>query len=272
MVELTESVANPGSALGEAIGVLMENALNRTLKPIAETKDCIFIDAGPLNIRTNLETKLLLKDSNDIEYNIDAVIANKKFQPLVLIESKYIRYKKHNRDKGSWVCTAHQSLRNRFSSIRSSVAVIAGNWSNTSKAMMKSFDITLFEIPFSSLAEILSEYGIDFYWKEKERDKAFKAWNTFISLSDKQRQEIGDKLISIIEKDIDTTISKVLDNTIPRSIKDVEIQVTSNLGEMKIYNFKGIIEALKFLKDLENNQDKILDTDNSPTLFENIGN
>ena len=40
------------------------------------------------------------------------------------------------------------------------------------------------------------------------------------------------------------------------------------MGEVKIYNFSSIIEALKFLKGLENNEEKMLNTDNAPTLFE----
>jgi hypothetical protein len=197
-----KKVSNPGSALGEAIGVLIEDAINAILKPIAESNDCVYITAGPQNKKTLVETKLLLRDSNGIEYNIDSVIANKHLQPLVLIESKYIRYKKHNRDKGSWVCTAHQSLRKRFSSIRSSIAILAGSWSKTSKAMMKSFDITLFEISFDSICEILKKFDIDFCWNEKDRKKAYKAWNKFISLSSKQRDQIGKLLLETIKNDL----------------------------------------------------------------------
>src|SRR5438874_7571969 len=152
--EQPKQVSNPGSALGEAIGALIELALNRTLKPIAEANGRLYITAGPRNLKTGRDTKLLLKDSNGVEYQIDAIITNNRIQPLVLIESKYIRYTKHNRDKGSWVCTAHSSLRKRFPSVRSSIAVLAGSWSTTSKAMLRSADINLFEIPFDSICDM----------------------------------------------------------------------------------------------------------------------
>ncbi len=264
--EAPKLVTNPGSALGEAIGALIELALNRSLKPVAEANNCLYITAGPRNLKTGRNTKLLLKDANGIEYQIDAVIANNSVQPLVLIESKYIRYKKHNRDKGSWVCTAHSSLRKRFSSVRSSIAVLAGSWSKTSKAMLRSADITLFEIPFDTICEMLTDYGIDFSWHEKDREKAFRAWNSFISLSDEQKLEIGDRLISVIETDLDQTISKILDNTTTRSIQEVEIQITTNLGEVKIFSFANIEDALKFLDELS--QDELLSAEDSPSLFE----
>ena len=168
-------VANPGSTLGEAVGALVEREVNRLLRPMAEGHDCVYLSAGKPNPRTGRVTKLLLHDEAGNAYNIDAVIANQRLQPLVLIESKYIRYKKHNRDKGSWICTAHYSLRRTFPTVRKSIAVLAGSWSASSKAMMESFDVSLFEVGFSHVVQTLGEYGVDFGWEEKERDKALLA-------------------------------------------------------------------------------------------------
>jgi len=116
-------IQNPGSALGEAIGAQMEMALNVFLKSLVEPLGCHFISKGlEKNEKTtrsltssasNLPArKLLLYDKFGTAYNIDSVITNDSLQPLILIESKYIRYKKHNRDKGSWVCTAHPAFGN----------------------------------------------------------------------------------------------------------------------------------------------------------------
>lgn len=107
-------------------------------------------------------------DNADIAYNIDATITNKELQPIILLEYKYLRYTKHNRDKGSWVCTAHDGVRRRYRSVRSSIAILAGRWSGTSIAMMKSHDITIFLIPFEILAATLSKYNIEFNWEESE--------------------------------------------------------------------------------------------------------
>ncbi|HEX8565948.1 MAG TPA: hypothetical protein VF648_09790, partial [Pyrinomonadaceae bacterium] len=155
-----KKVANPGSKLGEAIGALIEREVNRVLRPIAEENDCVYVDAGRPNPKTGKPKQLILKDAAGNEYRIDSVIANKRMQPLVLIESKYIRYTKHNRDKGSWICTAHYSLRRTFPSVRKSIAVIAGSWSGSSKAMMESFDVSLFEVPFGKIVETLARYKV----------------------------------------------------------------------------------------------------------------
>ena len=262
-----KEVANPGSTLGEAIGVVMESALNRLLQPLVESQDCVFITAGPKNVKTGKVTKLLLKDENGVEYNIDSVIANRKLQPLILIESKYIRYKKHNRDKGSWVCTAQQALRRRFSSIRSSITILAGSWSKTSKAMMRSYDITLFEIPFDELCRILGDFDIPFDWTEKDRETAYQAWNCYYELTHKEQNAIGDRIIGLVSHELRQVITNILDETVPRVITEVEIQVLTNLGEAKIFTFEDVESALRFLQDIDN--EELLSTEDAPTLFDN---
>ena len=148
------NIQNPGSALGEAIGAEMEKALNSFLTKLVEKQGCHFLSKSPVQNKDGSQKKLLMYDKFGTAYNIDAVIANESMQPIILVESKYIRYKKHNRDKGSWVCTAHPAIRRRYASIRSSIAVLAGNWSSSSLTMMKSYDINIFLIPFRRICEI----------------------------------------------------------------------------------------------------------------------
>jgi hypothetical protein len=109
-----ETIANPGSTLGEAIGALIEREVNRLLEPIAQENDCIYVKAGKPNPHSGKATQLRISDEAGNEYRVDSIIANAHMQPLVLIESKYIRYTKHNRDKGSWICNAHYSLRRTY--------------------------------------------------------------------------------------------------------------------------------------------------------------
>ena len=51
-----QNVANPGSTLGEAVGALVEQELNRLLRPIAEDNGCVFVSAGRPNPKTDRET------------------------------------------------------------------------------------------------------------------------------------------------------------------------------------------------------------------------
>ena len=192
-------VANPGSTLGEAIGTLVELEANRLLRPIAEEMGYVYVTAGPMNIRTGRPTKLLLKDSAGNEFQIDSVIANARMQPLVLIESKYTGHGEHNGDAVNPIYTAHYSLRQTFPTIRRSIIIVAGNWSGISKALLESFDVSLFEVSCQKIADTLAVYGVDSNREEKECERAMLAWEQWSQLNESQYLEIAHKLLADIE-------------------------------------------------------------------------
>lgn len=241
-------VANPGSALGEAIGSSMEDALEALLNDVADKYGYHYLTSGVRKTKSGKKPKkLLMSDNFGNEYDIDGVLANQSMQPLIIFESKYIRYKNHNRDKGSWICNAHSAVRKRYHSIRSSIAILAGNWSGSSQAMMRSSDINLFLIPFDYICEVLSEFGIDFNWEEKDRDKAIRAWENFNKLNSEQKESIGIKMIDSIKDNLGTLIENILDDTVEREVNKVLVELISNLGEVKVYEFESINDALDFL-------------------------
>ena len=117
-------VSNPSSALGEAVGKVFESAVIECLREEVEARGYAIRPARLTNGTGNT-------------YQIDAVIFDHDENPVVIIEPKYIRYTKHNRDKGSWLCTAHYNLRKTFPTIRKSIAVLGGRWSNPSQRLME---------------------------------------------------------------------------------------------------------------------------------------
>ena len=302
--KIVASVANPGSALGEAIGSSMEYALKRLLNEIADQYGCHYLTSGVRKTKSGKkQKKLLMSDKSGNEYDIDGVLANQSMKPLIIFESKYIRYKKHNRDKGSWICHAHSAIRRRYHSIRvsnkihwvyhppshscesrnpfllgplrSSIAILAGNWSGPSQAMMRSNNINLFLIPFNHICEVLSGLGIDFDWEEKDRDKAIRAWGNFNKLNSEQKKSIGIKMIDPIKDNLVILIENILDDTVEREVDKVLVELISNLGEVKVYEFESISDALDFLQD-NGLKDLFLTTDSDslfdppPDLFEEL--
>lgn len=261
-----DDVQNPGSALGEAIGAQMEIALNTYLTELVGKYDCRLISKGQKNLKTGKATKLLLYDNFGTAYNIDSVVTNESMQPLILIEYKYIRYKKHNRDKGSWLCTAHNAIRRRYNSVRSSIAVLAGSWSRTSVAMMKSQDINIFIIPFEEITGLLKQHKIIFDWGEKERDVAKESWGKYSVLSKQQKLTIAEGMIAIVKTDVEAAVEKILDNSTKRDVEKVAIEIHTNIGEVKRFEFADIQSALDFLEDFS--FEEILNNADSFTLFD----
>ncbi len=263
---MADEITNPGSALGEAIGAEMEKALNDFLTNLVESQGYHFLSKSPVKNKQGAAKKLLMYDNFGTAYNIDAVIANESMQPIVLVESKYIRYTKHNRDKGSWVCTAHPALRRRYDSIRSSIAVLAGNWSSSSLAMMKSFDINIFLIPFARICDLLAHYGIHFDWGKKDRDAATNAWEKYATLTDAQRSGIGVEMVNVVKDELGKLVLSILDDTIEREINQITIELHSNLGEVKAYEFATVEQAVEFLNTAELKE--VFITSDSLTLFD----
>lgn len=263
---MEENIQNPGSALGEAIGAQMEAVLNTYLATVASKHDCNLVSKGQANPKTGKPGKLLMYDAFGTAYNIDAVITNQSMQPLILVEYKYIRYKKHNRDKGSWVCTAHNAIRRRYHSVRSSMAILAGSWSGSSVAMMKSQDINLFLIPFENITALLQNHQIKFDWGEKERDIASESWQRYMALTAEQKQGIAEAMIADIRPALEAAIEKTLDYSAPRAVDKVAVEIHTNLGEVKRFEFKGVQAALDFLEDF--NFEEMLNHADSFTLFD----
>lgn len=260
-----DNVANPGSALGEAIGALLEDEIHRILKPLAKASGSVYITTGPNDPRTGKPTKLILEDGDGNEYNIDSVIINNRFQPLVLVESKYIRYKKHNRDKASWICAAHTKLRERYGTVRKSIAILMGSWSQPSKRLLQSFEVELFEVAFDDICNVLAGFGINYRWAEKDRAQAGASWNKFTSLSSAQRKQIGQKLIASIREPLRASLQSALDESAPRRIKSVRVVVRSSRGETRSFSFGDLKSAIAFLNS--SSPDQIIDVSNSPTTL-----
>ena len=261
-----KDIQNPGSALGEAVGSQLEIVLNEHLTQFVDKFSCRLVSKGQKNQKTKKATKLLLYDQFGTSYNIDAVIANESMQPLILLEYKYLRYKKHNRDKGSWLCTAHNAIRRRYTSVRSSIAILAGNWSGTSLAMMRSQEINLFVIPFQRIVDLLQKHDIVFDWGEKDRETAKDAWKKYERLAAQEKRSIAENMIASVKPELETLVGKILDDQTPRELSKVVIEIHSNLGEIRYFEFPDTRSAVEFLEDFS--IDEILDHANAFTLFD----
>jgi len=245
-------VKNTASALGEAIGKIIENELESTLRPICEKFGYIY-DRGGERPGKRKGIKLSMVNRSGISYQLDAVIETPGEVPIVLIESKYLRYKKHNRDKASWTCASHYRLRKTYPSIRKSIAVLSGNWSEPSKRFMESFGIELYEISFHEMCSILGEFKIQFDWDEKDKKTPDLSWSRFKQFTDAEKKEIGRRLIAPIREVIVSSVKLTLqggEDWIKR-LSEIEVLLQTERNEFFNYTFKTTQEAIKFLVDLQ---------------------
>ena len=261
-----KTVSNPGAALGQAIGEMMEISLAARMHSLAGKHGCHYLGPDP---NPSAKNKILqLQDEFGTKYRIDAVIANSDLQPLVLLESKYIRYKKHNRDKGSWICHTHRSLRNRFHSVRKSVAVLAGGWTQSSVAMIESARVAVFLVPYKKISDLLDAQGVEFDWDEKDRDSAVHAWRTYEKLSPAVKRQIAEDMIADIDRPFSKTIDSALQSDTKPEIKEVVVEFYATTGEIRRERFDSVESAALYLNDA--NAVNIFDLEGAPTIFDSV--
>jgi len=162
-----------GRAVGQLIGLLMEKRLRKLL---AEYK--------PLE-------RVRWVNSYGLEHEIDFVIGTKE-KPIVLIDSKYIKYQKHAREKANEIASMLISIKDAHPSVRLLIAVLAGNFTPGSKRILTDRGIHIFHISFETLASNLRRYRLKIDWVEDDRLTAEKTWEVYNGLSEAELSQIAD--------------------------------------------------------------------------------
>lgn len=192
------TMSNYASSLGQKIGRTLENAVFRYLEP--------HINAASYSIRSES-----IENGDSVSYDIDLVVRNTDGDIISIMETKFIRYKKHNRDKGSWIANTHSTLRQHYPTIIGCYAFLGGNWSRPSLEMMNKKQVRTILIPFDHIADVYETHGVNIRWGEKEDDLKMVAYNAENRLTNAQRSDIGDEIRAHIQTELDG----VLDSIIP---------------------------------------------------------
>ena len=249
----------------------MERALDGRLRTLTDRLGYHYLCSGSV-INGEKKKVINLYDQHGIVYQVDSVIVSPDMQPLVVFESKYIRYKKHNRDKGSWICATHQAVRGRYQSIRKFIAILAGRWSAPSLAMMRSQNIVIYEVGFEAICNLLKSYGINFDWDEKDRNSAIHAYMTYEELSEEKKDEIGERMIKDVIEPLGETIRNTLNPCSSEEIEKISVELHSSLGAIREKVFDNVEDAIDFLSDIDVSVFAISDTvkltDNPPSIQE----
>jgi len=159
------------SALGEAVGILVEEAIKELITDIIK----------PYGLKISDRRKI--PDKTGISFEIDMPII-KDNKLIALIDVKYLRYKKHARDKGSWVIVAHNRLRASYPEIKRSLVILLGpGWTKEAKELISTSCIDVIDIKPELLNTILLRFGIVFEWNEKNTETPKASWEKFQRLS-----------------------------------------------------------------------------------------
>jgi ribulose bisphosphate carboxylase small subunit len=254
---------NYGSKLGEAVGKAVEKEIVSIVRAKAVELG-YSIRAEYTRTGEKIPKRFKWVNETGNAYQIDCVVVDNDDNPIVLLESKFLRYTKHNRDKGSWTCVAHYKLRTSLPTVRKSIAVLLGNWTESSKKLMNSCGIDLVEVPFQIMVQVLAKHGIKFDWEERDNETPKNSWELFSALDEAEQEEIAKEILSCVKAEIEEEIRTAITEkmTQPRNIVKVEVLIESDRGEYIVKKFSRATDTITFLLELI--QDK-------PTLPDDYG-
>ena len=231
---------NPASALGEAAGKLFEDGILRQLIPVVTHFQ-----------HTVNPSKL--KNGSENTYQIDAVVFDGQDRPIIIVDPKYIRYTKHNRDKASWLCTAHYNLRKTHPSLRKSIAVLGGRWSKPSRSLLDSFGVEILDVPFDHFCEVFGEFGVEFDWVEGDRETPITSLYEYRKLQPEQLKQISDDLVDPVSIPLADSVSQVLSTSldeVPHHVESIEILIKTDQNEMLLRQHDNIRDAIVNLSNM----------------------
>ena len=243
-------MANPASALGEAIGKSLELEIQKIIKEAVKPYG-LYVDIGGPRPGIRKGKKILMLNDTGNQYQIDTVVEDENGDPLILIESKYLRYTKHNRDKGSWTCVAHYKIRTTYPTVKRSLAILIGNWTRTSIALMESFGVEVLEIPFNEIVLTLQRHSIIFDWDEKDSETPKESWSKYQQLTAEEKVLIARECIARYKQKLEQIIleSVLADPSRSKNVESIELLIKTTHNEFYVKRFESVIETIKYLVD-----------------------
>ena len=232
---------NAPAALGQDVGNLFETAVLEGIRQEVEAKG-------------HTVSAATLENGTGNKYQIDVVVFNPDKEPVIILDPKYIRYTKHNRDKGSWLCVAHYSLRKTFPSIRKSIAILGGRWSGPSIALIESFGVEVQEVPFPHMVNVLHRHGVEFDWPERDGGvTAKRGLEALRGLSSDEKRQIGTELVAGVIGNVNAAVVQVLNadmQTLGSRVSQVEVLLKTNQDEMMLRRYDSIVDSLRGMTEL----------------------
>lgn len=147
----------------------------------------------------------------------------------------------------SGVCTAHSLLRKHHKSLRKSIVVLGGQWSQPSMKLLDQFDIEVIHVPFDDFVSAFGNLDIEFDWEENDRKTPDNSLSIYSALSDQDKASIGDSLTSSIKDKLIDSVLPVLESdidSIPHNISHIEILLKTDQNQLILFEHDSLQEAL----------------------------
>lgn len=231
------SAVGAGRAFGQRLGKLIEDEIHRIVQDCLYGTEFEFIPKGQL---ADLYGKLCTHDG---------LIVDREGHPYAVIESKVIQKAKHATEKAAKVAREHPSLKRAHPTLRSSIAVLAGDFTPEPLHMVESSGAHLMFIPQTHLMAVCRAQGIEILWQDREAaESGVAALERYNALSQEIRKELGRQILQPVAQQLRDIVAATIANIAENPIVGVWVDIFFQRGEIGHHEFDGIEAALDYLR------------------------
>ena len=226
-----------GRAFGQRVGKLIEDEIHRLAQDCLYGTEFEFLPKGQL---TDLHGKLCTHDG---------LVVDREGRPYAVIESKVIQKAKHATEKAAKVAREHPDLKRAHLTLRSSIAVLAGDFTPEPLRMVEASGANLLFIPQGHLAAVCRDYGIGILWKDDEATTyAVAALDRYNTLSQDERKHLGQRILEPVAAELREVILAAITDVPGNPVVGVWVDVFFQRGEIEHHEFDSIEAALAYLQ------------------------
>jgi hypothetical protein len=226
-----------GRAFGQRLGKLIEDEIHRIVQDCLYGSDFEFIPKGQL---ADLHGKLCTHDG---------LVVDREGYPYAIIESKVIQKAKHATEKAAKLAREHPDLKRAHPTLRSSIAVLAGDFTPEPLRMVEASGANLLFIPQDHLASACRDYGIEILWADHEAATyAVAALERYSALTQEERKALGQRILQPVAVQLQEVVAAAIADVPENPVVGVWVDVFFQRGEIGHHEFDSIKEALDYLQ------------------------
>lgn len=233
---------------GQIIGDLLEISVSAILDPVASSHGLYLDRKGPRAARGKKQL-VEWQDDQDNKHRLDYVLERNGStvsvgDPAAFVEIAWRRYTKHSKNKAQEIEGALGPIGERYRKFHPFLGVIiAGEFTPNSISQLQSRGFKIIYFPAEAVFDAFSSVGIDASFDEATPESEFRTKiDQWIVLSETNRQNIKDKLLSAEEDQVQTFIS-ALALSLSRSIQSIRVLVLHGVS----HTVTSVAEAIEII-------------------------
>lgn len=240
---------------GQILGDFIEELMRQKLEVMAKKYD-LYLDYKKERKARNNKKKVSWQDKYGNYHDLDYVLEkngteDKLGEPVAFIESAWRGYTKHSKNKAQEIESAILPLADTYYKSKPFLgAILAGEFTQPSIQQLESKGFNVLYIPYTSVVQAFSQFGIDAAFNDETTDDEFSdKIDKFYTLSPENYQKIMQEILTLAQDGVDQFF-QALEMILKRQICEIIVMVLHG----KPHGTNNIDQATQYLQSYPENQ------------------